>query len=249
MNRIAILCLSLTPLLATPFAKAQTSPVHVPFVGCKSDGQQGPTPAPKRATKVVRTPPEIAQRLAYYQAEMGPGVLGPRGWSCFGTVGSNGVSIFVSPQPLTSAMFFSGHNVWKGFSGPAIQLSDMSGSTSGRFSVAQTIARVFPAHKKFVRDVISEGIEPAKDFPFGPYPNDKLTYKSKEIVEYETPPGAQGLGTDSWLLKNSSPIVGVAVLSGADTDCFHLSARLPPNLTDLNPAIIRQVEWDATHNN
>jgi len=70
------------------------------------------------------------------------------------------------------------------FSGPAIQLSVAVGDTSGRFEVAQIIARVFPSHRNFVRDVIAEDIEPASNFPFGPFPKDKLTYKSKELVEY-----------------------------------------------------------------
>jgi len=245
MNRLVLLAI----VLMLQAANAQTAPVSVPFVGCISDGQQGPTPAPKGNSKLVNIPSNIAKRLAYYQAEMGPGVLAPRGWTCFGTVGSNGGSIFVSPQQLTSAMFFSDHKNWKGFTGPAIQLSDMVGDTSGRFSVAQTIARVFPAHRRFVRKVIKEDYQPAKNFPFGPYPRDKLTYRSKEIVEYETPPETRGLGTDSWLLKNASPIRGVAVLSGADPDCLHLSTRLPPDQNDLISAIVQQVEFDATHDN
>jgi hypothetical protein len=81
--------------------------------------------------------------------------------------------------------------------------------------------------------------------PFGPYPNDKLLYKSNEIVEYQTPAGRDGLGTKSRLPKNSDPISGVAILAGADTDLFQLSSRLPPNLAGLTPTIIRQVERDA----
>jgi hypothetical protein len=34
--------------------------------------------------------------------------------------------------------------------------------------------------------LIAEGIEPESDFPFGPYPKDKLIYKSEELVEYQT---------------------------------------------------------------
>jgi hypothetical protein len=67
------------------------------------------------------------------------------------------------------------------------------------------IARVFPAHRAFVRKVIAEGIEPTSDFPFGPYPNDKLTYKNKEMVEYETPAHKDGLGTQSRLQKSYWP--------------------------------------------
>jgi hypothetical protein len=82
---------------------AQTQPVkgsdvQVPFVGCEADGQVGAVAAPKKAEKVVKIDAGMAQRLAYYKAEYSPGVLAPRGWYCFGTYGSNGSSLFVSPQ-------------------------------------------------------------------------------------------------------------------------------------------------------
>src|SRR5258705_141438 len=72
---------------------------------------------------------------------------------------------------------------WKGFDGPAIQISTIYGSTSGRFSVARMIARVFPDHMSFVKDVIAEEIAPASDFPSGPYHADKLKYLTAEMVE------------------------------------------------------------------
>ena len=42
------------------------------------------------------------------------------------------------------------HKNWKGFTGPAIQLSASDGGTSGRFEVARVVARVFPAHRDYV---------------------------------------------------------------------------------------------------
>ena len=82
------------------------------------------------------------------------------------------------------------------------------------------------------------------DFPSGPYPGDRLTYKSNEIVEYETPAQTEGLGTHSGMLKkNASPISGVAMLlAGEPPDSLLLSVRLPPGMTDLASIIIRQVE-------
>jgi len=215
----------------------------VPFVGCASDGQAGPLQAPAGQSKLVGIPAGVGQRLAYYKAEYGAGVLAPRGWHCFSAYGSDGSNLFVSPDPIDPKAPFS--DSWKGFSGQAIQISDIVGGTSGRFEVAQIIARVFPDYKAFAENVIAEGIEPASSFPFGPYPKDKLTYRSKSIVEFETPANAQGLGTRSRLQANANPIDGVAILSGEETDLVLLSARLSERDHDLIPTIVEQVEKES----
>lgn len=211
----------------------------VPFVGCKSDGQQGPVDAPHGESKVVPVTAQAAQRLAWYQADPGLGVLAPRGWHCFGLYGSAAVNLYVSPEP-----FAAEKPDWRGFSGPAIELSNFDGETSGRFEVASTIARVFPAHTAFVREV-----EQLFDFwrpeSSAPYPTDKLTYKSKEVVEYETPAQTQGLGTQFRLGKSAGSIRGVAILAGDAPSLLQLSVRLPRGLDSLTPVIIRQVERDA----
>ncbi len=224
---------------------AQSATVTVPFVGCASDGQAGPQPAPSGKSLVVAIPAGLAQRLAYYRAEYGIGVLALRGWNCFSIYGSNGASLFVSPDPIDSKARFSLD--WKGFAGQVIQLSEFDGGTSGRFEVAKVIARVFPAYKAFAQNVIADGIEPASDFPFGPYPKDKLTYRGKNIVEFETPENTQGLGTDSRLQMNASPISGVAIVSGEDTDLIQLSACFSGPDRDLIPFIIRQIESEEAN--
>lgn len=245
-------------LCVSPIARSQarsagesiSTPTAGPlFIGCKSDGQVGPLDAPSgQAPRVLRLSLAAARRLAYYKAQYGPGVLAPRGWHCFSTYGSNGSSLFVSPEAIDAATFFS--TAWKGFAGPAIQISVADGGTSGRFQVAKVIARVFPEHRQFVRDVIAEGIEPANSFPIGPYLQDKLVYRSKSVVEFETPANAEGLGTASRLQPNSSPIRGVAILlSGDDSSLIELSARLPVQDRDLTAAIIQQVESEAVRAN
>jgi hypothetical protein len=240
---VMLITLTNNPLLSQgqPQKQATTS---IPFVGCKADGQVGQLDAPTGTSKSVAIPPQLAQRLAYYQAEDAPAIIAPRGWYCFATYGSNGGTLYVSPVSLNPSDFFS--DKWKGFTGPVIQLSGSSGGTSGRFEVAQIIARVFPAHRAFVRKVIAEGIEPAKDFPFGPYPKDKLTYKGREMVEYLTPPQTEGLGTRSRLTKNDEPITGVAAIGGPETDLLILSMRLPSDMADLAPVITQQVEREWT---
>ncbi len=217
--------------------------VMVPFVGCASDGQAGPQAAPTSKSLAVAIPAALAQRLAYYKSEYGPGVLAPRGWNCFANYGSDGGNLFVSPDPINTSDLFSMN--WKGFTGQVIEISEMVGGTSGRFEVAKVIARVFPAYKAFAQNVIAEGLEPASDFPFGPYPADKLTYRGKSIVEFETAANSDGLGTDSRLQKNASPIGGVAIIAGPDNDLVQLSTRVPANDSDLIGAMVGQAEKEA----
>ncbi len=94
-------------------------------------------------------------------------------------------------------------------------------------------------------DVIHEPGQAASEFPFGPYPKDKLTYKGDDMVEYETPAHAEGLGTQSRLRPNTSPIRGVAMLVGQDPDLLLLSVRLPGGDAGLAQGITRQLERDA----
>jgi hypothetical protein len=83
---------------------------------------------------------------------------------------------------------------------------------------------------------------PANEFPSGPYPTDKLVYKNKDTVEFETPAMSKGLGTMSLLLPDSDPIRGVKILSGDTPDLTSLSIRLPGKDNDLISIIIQQTE-------
>lgn len=204
----------------------------------------GPLKAPAGKSHPVPIPAASVRRLEYYKAGYGPGVLAPRGWHCFSTYGSNGSNLFISPDPIDGKTVLLS-NDWKGFAGQAIQLSYSYGGTSGRFEAARVIARVFPAYKQFAQSVIADGLEPASDFTFGPYPTDKLTSRAKNIVEFETPANVQGLGTNSRLQPNATPIDGVAIISGEDTDLILLSARLSAKDRDLIPLIVKQVEAEA----
>jgi hypothetical protein len=220
-----------------------TKGVRVPFVGCASDGQKGPQASPKGKYKTVLIDGEHVRQLAYYRAEDGFGVLAPRGWNCFSTYGSNGSSLYVSPNPIDGRSLFS--TDWKGFTGEVIQLSVKEGGTSGRFEVAKFIARVFPTYMEFVQNVVTEGIERATDFPQGPYPNDRLKYLSDRALEFETPPNAKGLGTDSRLQSNGMSIRGAAILIGEEPSLVYLSTRLSEENRDLTQDIIKQVEIES----
>jgi len=234
----------LTFAVAGLLANAQTS---VPYIGCCGDGQTGPYAAAKGKPKRVTLPSATADQLAWYEYNGDAGHFGtlcPRGWNCFAIIGSNGWTLYIAPEPLNSAKLIE-HKNWKGFAGPAIQLSASDGGTSGRFKVAQVVARVFPAHRDYARTIIKEGFGPASDYPFGPFPSDLLTYKGKELVEFTTPARQRGLGTMSWLLPSDQPITGFALLSigpNIDTELLQLSFRLPPSLSSLGATLIAQAE-------
>ncbi len=174
MHKTAFLFIAIcTPCLVSAQMK-------VPFVGCVSDGQVGPQEAPKGEPVAVRISADAAKQLAYYKAGTGDfGVLGPRCWYCFGLYGSGGDSLFLSPQPLTSRDLFSSN--WRGLTGIRHAVSHSLGGTSGRSVVAAAIARVFPSHRNFVDGIVASDLARKSDFHFGPYPADKLTYKSKEM--------------------------------------------------------------------
>jgi len=233
--------LAVAMCVASPLLAQRTT---VPFIGCKSDGQLGPQKAPTGKSKVVSIPTKSAQRLAYYEMGFGVGVLAPRGWYCFGTYGSGGEALHVSPELIDGMKLFS--QEWRGFAGPAIEIDHSYGGTSGRFTVAETIAEVFPAHQASLRSLVEEEVLSASDFPTGPFPADSLIYISNEVVEYETPAQADGLGTQSNLRKGDRPISGVAILVGKTPDLLRLSVRLPADLSDLTSVIIQQVERDAS---
>ena len=246
--RVCSLASFLGLAVASMLASAQTS---VPYVGCPGDGQTGPYVAAKGSPKPVNLPLEVANKLAWYEykGDAGQiGTLGPRGWNCFVTIGSDGETLYVAPEAMNSAKILE-HKNWKGFTGPAIQLSGSDGGTSGRFEVAQMVARVFPAYRNYARKIIAEGFGPASDYPFGPFPSDRLSYKGKKLVEFTTPSHHKGLGTMSWLLPSNQPILGFALLTigpNVDAGLLQLSLRLPPSLSTLSATLVQQAEADAS---
>lgn len=184
----------------------------------------------------MRILPPLASKLTFYRGGYSADVLGPRNWHCLELEGSNGQTLFVTPGKLSSRDFLVAR---KGIIGFGITLVGRSGETSGRFDVAELIARVFPKYKPFARLVITERIVPARQFQFGPFVADRLTYKSDRVVEYVTPPRSKGLGTMFCLMPDGAPIEGVAILVGDPPDAAVLGVRLPAELSDLTPAIIR----------
>lgn len=235
-----ILALSISLLLFGQ--KDSVAVFSVPFVGCKSDGQVGPLEAPEGAARAVPISERAAYRLAYYKSAAADiGVLAPSGWRCFAVYGSGGASLFVIPQPVDTGNILSAAPA--SFAGPAIAVDFSNGDSSGRYSVADVIGRVFPDYRDYAKSVL-EGLD--RTPPLGPYPADVLLYKSKTLVEFATPAEKEGLGTRSRLRKSDRPIKGAAILFGQPPSLLQLSVRLSKHAEELAPAIVAQFERDAS---
>jgi hypothetical protein len=124
--------LTLFVILTFSFAAhAQTTAlVKATFVGCNSDGQVGPLPAPTDSGRAPLIPQTFAQDLAFYEPEHGVGTLAPRGWYCFGYYGSSGAFLIVSPDPAYGKDYLT---TIPEITGPAIQIIVDDAETSGRF--------------------------------------------------------------------------------------------------------------------
>jgi hypothetical protein len=244
MLKVEHLCLVLIALsLWLPASLlAQTKPHKsnvVPFVGCESDGDDGRKDAPEDESKVVALDRKDAKRFAYYDSERSAGVLAPRGWHGFGTYGLWGSRIIVTPDPLK----IDASDASDVDAAVCIKESRYDGlRLFGRWGVAGLIARVFPTQIEYLESVSTDS-HPASSYPVGPYPKDKLTYRSDLVVEFETPPHCEGLGE---LTPNDQPIYGVAILDleGEDPTVSLLTVRLMPHNAYLASKIIQQFESD-----
>jgi hypothetical protein len=194
----------------------------------------GPQPAPRRST-VPRVSLAAAQQLAYY-ASRDLGVLAPRGWHCFGLYGSNGSILIVTPERHGARDLLSA--TAPSLRGPAVQITESLGATSGRFAVARAIAQAFPAQRDFARNVAAEGI--GDPLPTGPVPTDRIVRLRPTVAAYTTPAGRDGLGTDSRLAPSDRPIDGLAILdpAGGDMILVKLDVRLPASQAGLARVIL-----------
>ena len=230
------------------FALAATGPSHrhqplvpVPFVGCPSDGQQGPQPVPKHG-RVPKLPPSEAALLAYY---VGPeimgnlGVLAPRAWHCVALYGSNGSQVIVTQSIRRPDDFLSERT--RPIRGPAVQIALSYAGTSGRFDVVPEVLRYFPRYRAYVTDELKSGL----DFgvlPSGPYKTDIVERRTAKYLRFTTPAKKTGEGTNSDLIPGKLPIRGIRKIVGSphEPDLIGVEVRLPPNLISLTDVILAQ---------
>lgn len=220
---------------------AQTTAPSLPFVRCISYGQVEKVDAPKGVSVRRSFSSHDARNFAYYRsAEIG--LVAPKGWNCEGYSDSSGWGMFLSPEPI------KGEPRWPNFKGPAIDLHHISGGGGfGSYQIAEAISRVFPAFRAWaVRSM--RGFDTR--LPSGPYPTDRLSYRSSRVVEFETPPQADGLSNAfSRMIPNDKPTYGAAILIGdPPEDLILLSIRLPNELQSLLPLIIKDIEQHRGEN-
>lgn len=212
----------------------------VPSVGCPRDGQVGAEPAPRLSNKTILLPQNYASKVAFYStSDNGDyGVLGPRGWSCFGTYGSSGSRLYVVPNEISGPILDRPEKIG---GGPAIVLIGLNGGTSGRFAMAKMAARVFPRARAFAEKVRAEQFDDPAEYVFVPWPQDTVVHLSDFAASYVTPASTMGLGTMSGPMPGPDPIKGLVFLNldatGGDPYVVKLAVRLPQAATDMYPAI------------
>lgn len=204
MRNKFITCLALAiAAFDTTVARADDE-VKVPFVRCPSDGQMGPQPGSKGEAQTIHISFKLPGPIAYYD-----GVYAPAGWHCFELIGSSGNTVIVSAKPIPK--WVPGKEFW--IDAPAIQMSSMSGETSGRFGVATYGHMLFPdLTKDFVKAVEDEGIESKDDIELAKYPTDTFTSLNKTLVHFETPANTKGIGTAGDVAASKAPIIGLVSL-------------------------------------
>lgn len=230
--------LTITILLASNVL-AETTTARIEFVGCASDGQVGPVDAPEGDARIVTFKDDIqAQDISYYKARGGSGVYAPSGWKCRAWYGSSGTTLIVTPDLIQPPYF----PVPK-FHGSAIEMTEVFGGTSGRFSVAILASRIFSvAAANLIEKVKAEEMVPNSKFESGPHKYDALRYLNNLTVEFTTPAEKEGLGTEGFLSPSKNAIRGVVVLDQSDPEWPNVSivsVRLPTELIRLEAEILR----------
>jgi uncharacterized protein YecT (DUF1311 family) len=199
--------------LSAPLSQRRLVEADIPAIGCPLDGQAGPQDTPT-LPKTIRTviPEGTPSSLAYYSdfEGAGTGVLAPKGWDCFGTYGSGGSSLYVTPRKLADPI---PNRPEKVKDGPVVIKNHFISATSGRFPVAQISARIFPLARIFVEGVRDTGLDDASNYVFAPWATDRLNYLSDFAVSYVTPSGANGVGTAFGPAPGKEPISGLVFLT------------------------------------
>jgi hypothetical protein len=105
-------------------------------------------------------------------------------------------------------------------------------------TVDRVIARLFRQHMAWVRHNVAESLD-SGPMPAGPYRSDRLVRRGPDAVDFTTPAGRRGSGTESYLSPGAEPTRGFhRLLPDEDMELTSLFVRLPRAQSDLASAII-----------
>jgi hypothetical protein len=258
--------LSLVVLLSVFVSANGLAKELIPYVGCPgSDGSDGSdgggiesgTPGGPVSVDLDHA---SANLVAFYAGPYGPklssggsGLIAPRGWKCFWQESTDGnYGMLVAPTEKDLIAYENYDNA--GTSSAAISYDFWDGGTAGRETVIPFEIRYFlqsstGGNKETVTDAEAEAIasgQIAKSDVIPTYPDDAISYKSRDILEFMTPAGMDGLGTRPlpWGVRKSNlPIYGILrVDQTGDTDAELFKVKLPNNLSHLRQVILDDFE-------
>jgi hypothetical protein len=225
-------------MLCSAWASAQgQSPQRVPAVACPASDEIGLARLLPGESMPAPVQKDLAEQLAYYQAEGSAGVFAPKGWSCRAWSGSSGSTLLVTPKRIEPPYF-----PLPTITGGAVVIQSSDTSSSGRFHAAIVAAQLFPLlGRELIARVRQEHLISDSSFDLERYPDDQLSYLSDRLVEYSTPANRTGLGTEGLLETANLPVRGLTVLNPeSETNALtEVRVRLPAALNAEAEAIVR----------
>jgi hypothetical protein len=219
----------------------------IPFVGCSGATATGEVLGPP-ISKPLETdiPANIASHLAIYVSD-DMAVLGPRGWDCFLLVGNSSMELDVVPPGILPA------DPTKVMPNPMNTSYANAGIMASEWNLGGNYDALGGYFPKLCVRYQNNSCEPNIFVqPMPRYPADTIVAKNESVVEYETPPGHQGLGYGSWDGDDTAatpPNLPTYGLLAFDPDgpadaggIIFLAVRLPKGIEDLHTTIIAHFE-------
>jgi len=237
-HRMRKLLLALAFVVLPIATKAAT----IPFVGCPTDVPGGGQVTPTGQPMTVDMPTKVAAKVALYSGAY-EAVIAPRGWECSGEVGSDAISLSVTPPKKSLYADRVSITISTDMAGTGSAISDVAtiGSTyfSNLVSAEQFKSFLTDWEQNFGRFNLSPPVQAPR------YPADRLTYLSPSAFAYETPAGKIGIA--QLVAGGSSPFAqqGIISLQGKyipnaedDRVIISINVSLPPTLANLAPFIL-----------
>ena len=228
------------PQFSGAVSDAPKNLVSVPYIGCATSSMTGErTAAPQGSEAWLLMDAGTAQQLAYYTSDDATVIIGPRDWSCQASLGSAGSRLSASPVGDVPA---SSDEETDTRIADGVYWAFSTGQTSGRFAVADAIARFFPERHSYVRSVVAEGLVPLSSFPNGPGEGVSIVRKSSDYVVYRETATSDQEG-DAWgLIMLHGVQTGDCLQSFDACDVEEFVVKLPRSYGNLGPQLLRQYQ-------